>query len=244
MLAKQVNENIDLMQHVMTAWSMGEKLGKLYKGFTEALAKEAGAAAAASGKQLAKMYAKAGGQAAWGLVVDDYKNYAKVIGENIRDKMQGGKSAESAKGCQDQGKSVGGFQPGMMPGIMNAPGVTKVQYEYKGLANGPEVRMYDITGKVVNDGSGYKIYLKFDGQVQDGDPQLWLQYTVNYKTERKPFPCWSPFLEKGGTVALAAGDGEPSVHFKQEGTHRNGVKPWQEYIYKWDATRLSEDGGD
>lgn len=92
----------------------------------------------------------------------------------------------------DMAKSIlfdamtGSFPTGM---ILSIPGVTKVQYEYKGLVNGPEKRTFKVKGFVDDDGI---MRLNFGGLV-DGSSNLNIQYTVNYKTEKSSFPVWSPF---------------------------------------------------
>ncbi|HEY6308728.1 MAG TPA: hypothetical protein VI488_19980 [Candidatus Angelobacter sp.] len=78
--------------------------------------------------------------------------------------------------------------------LLSVPGVTQVQYYYKGLANGAEPRLFKIKGHLEATSGGPRLYLEMDGDVQDGDKQLWLEYMVNYKTEKHPFPTWSPFL--------------------------------------------------
>ncbi len=83
--------------------------------------------------------------------------------------------------------------------VMSIPGVTQVQYYYKGLKNGPESRRFNISGKLV-EGGNPKLYLKMDGDVKDGDKNLTVEYMVNYKKESGQFPCWSPFLDDGADV--------------------------------------------
>ena len=85
--------------------------------------------------------------------------------------------------------------------FMNAPGVTKVQYDYKGLEHGPESRRFKIKGYV----SGDKIYLRKDGDVYEGDTNLTVQYTVNLVTTKKQFPTWSPFIDDAGADLAKSG---------------------------------------
>jgi hypothetical protein len=80
--------------------------------------------------------------------------------------------------------------------ILSIPGVTQIQYYYKGLQNGPETRRFDIKGKLV-DG---KLYLEMDGNVYDGPKNLTVEYMVNYKKETPTFPTWSPFLQGAATM--------------------------------------------
>lgn len=240
-LTQQVNQAIDMMQLVETFWNMGDVASKVYKQFAKYAAEEAGEEAA---KMTTKTFLKNLSKAEWKVKYDDvskwWKNPLEKIGGEIKKKMVSGQAAKKSKGCQDQGKSVGGFQPGMMPGIMNAPGVTKVQYEYKGLANGPEMRTFYIRGRATGANGNYRIYLKKGEDVNGEDQNLWLQYTVNYKTEKSAFPCWTPFLDGPGTVTLGEGD-NASVSFKEEGEHRNGKQMWHEYIYVWDAQKMTAD---
>ncbi len=85
---------------------------------------------------------------------------------------------------------------GSLPGglLLSIPGVTQVQYYYKGLVNGPEVRNFTISGRI----DGYEMYLKFENA--DGDPQLYIEYQVNYQTDKSSFPIWSPFLSEPGMI--------------------------------------------
>lgn len=83
--------------------------------------------------------------------------------------------------------------------VMSIPGVTQIQYYYKGLKNGPENRTFDISGKLI-EGGNIKLYLEMDGDVKDGDKNLTVEYMVNYKKDSGQFPCWSPFLEDGADV--------------------------------------------
>jgi hypothetical protein len=248
-LAEQVNEAIDMMDWVLTAYGWGEKAGKVYKGFVEILTQKAGEVAKGATKAVAKIYLKAAASAGYKVAKEEisewWKQPLKKIGEEIRDKEREGQKADKGKeGCKDSGRSVGGFEPGMMPGIMNVPGVTKVQYEYKGLEKGPEVRLTYIRGRVEPSGDGYRMYLEQDGDVMEGDKQLWISYMVNYQRERKPFPCWSPFLKGPGRVSLAGKNGRPSVQFEETGTHRNGFKPWEEYKYAWSAELMPDPGSE
>ncbi len=87
---------------------------------------------------------------------------------------------------------------GMMLAI---PGVTQIQYYYKGLQNGPEKRKFDIKGYMV-DG---QLYLEMNGDVYGGSKDLTIEYMVNYKKETPSFPTWSPFT-KGPAEMHPAGD--------------------------------------
>jgi len=81
--------------------------------------------------------------------------------------------------------------------LLNVPGLTQVQYNYKGLQNGAEKRTFDISGHI--DDKGH-MFLNMDGLRNGGSKDLVVEYTVNYETERPTFPIWSPFLEEPATV--------------------------------------------
>ena len=80
--------------------------------------------------------------------------------------------------------------------VLSIPGVTQVQYYYKGLKNGPENRSFDIRGNL----SGNNLFLEISGDVKDGDKNLTVEYMVNYKKENAQFPCWTPFLDEPADV--------------------------------------------
>jgi hypothetical protein len=84
--------------------------------------------------------------------------------------------------------------------LLSIPGVTQVQYYYKGLKNGPEIRGFDLKGNLTLDGDKPKLKLEMDGDVYDGDKNLTLEYMVNYKKDNPKFPTWSPFLKDAGDV--------------------------------------------
>ena len=84
--------------------------------------------------------------------------------------------------------------------VLSIPGVTQVQYYYKGLKDGPENRKFKIKGKLISE----KLYLEMKGDVYDGDKNLTVEYQVNYKKETPKFPCWTPFL-KDGADAMESG---------------------------------------
>lgn len=90
----------------------------------------------------------------------------------------------------------GGLPVGM---LLSLPGVTQVQYYYKGLPNGPEKRKFKVKGKLEMFGGNPRIKLEMDGDVE-GDKNLYVEYTVNYKKEKHPFPTWSPFTDKSAAV--------------------------------------------
>ena len=82
--------------------------------------------------------------------------------------------------------------------MLSIPGITQVQYYYKGLQNGPELRYYTISGHISGDG---KMYLEVDQMEEPFD--LIVEWQVNYKTETGKFRVWSPFLDNGATIFAA-----------------------------------------
>ena len=82
--------------------------------------------------------------------------------------------------------------------MLSIPGITQVQYYYKGLKEGPETRKFKIKGNLVLLDGLPKLFLEKDGDVYDGSKNLTLEYMVNYKKENPQFPVWSPFLKVSG----------------------------------------------
>lgn len=126
--------------------------------------------------------------------------------------------------------------------ILSIPGVTQVQYDYKGLRDGPELRTFKISGRVEGEPEHARLHLRLDGDVE-GDRNLYLEYTVNYQKSRSPFPAWSPFLDAPGDIRPSAvRQGlttlSSTATFAQQGRQRNGVKAWHEYEYNWQAERI------
>ena len=80
---------------------------------------------------------------------------------------------------------------GMMLAI---PGVTQIQYHYKGMLDRPQQREFTIKGSII-DG---EMFLEVDEIL--GDNNLWIEYTVNYQTDKASFPVWSPFMSNPGMV--------------------------------------------
>ncbi len=78
--------------------------------------------------------------------------------------------------------------------ILSVPGVTQVQYNYKGLQNGPETRYYTIKGYIENG----KMYLWVDQMETPFD--LVIEWQVNYRTETATFPVWSPFMDDPAVI--------------------------------------------
>jgi hypothetical protein len=136
---------------------------------------------------------------------------------------------------------------------MDTPGVTQIQYDAPHLKYGKEIRRFKFTGRV-QDGRWIKIdkdlnyagndiktkeklmYLDevLDFTLVDGTPNntLIAEYEVNKVKEESNFPCWSPFLKEPGVLRTGPG-GIWVVDFQEQGTHRNGVKVWEEYGYIW-----------
>ncbi|PLW91708.1 MAG: hypothetical protein C0592_14445 [Marinilabiliales bacterium] len=83
--------------------------------------------------------------------------------------------------------------------MLSIPGLTQIQYYYKGLQNGPETRKFKIKGHLVNG----QLYLQMDGDVYEGSKDLTIEYMVNYEKETPTFPTWSPFQKAPGTMHQA-----------------------------------------
>lgn len=99
--------------------------------------------------------------------------------------------------------------------LLSIPGVTQVQYHYKGLKDGPESRRFKIRGNI----SDNKLYLSMDGDVYGGDKNLYVEYTVNYQKSTHPFPTWSPFMDEGAELhdkgECTVYDRETNIEVKQ-----------------------------
>jgi len=80
--------------------------------------------------------------------------------------------------------------------MLSVPGLTQIQYQYKGLSNGPETRNFRLSGNIDNNGT---LFLQMDDLIE-GSETLPAEYMVNYKTEKFTFPIWSPFLNKGAVI--------------------------------------------
>jgi len=154
--------------------------------------------------------------------------------------------------------------PNMPMGVPMVPGVTQVQYNYKGLEHGPEQRSFLIEGNVGMWNGETRMTLKQSGEVFDGSKDLTVVYQVNYKTDKNKFPAWSPFTNKPGVIWMSNGpktqeppeqvqqlfqqmgaklptaDGSVFAYMEDTGTHRNGVKPWEEYEYIWFVQKLDD----
>ena len=152
--------------------------------------------------------------------------------------------------------------PNMPMGVPMVPGVTQVQYNYKGLEHGPEQRQFDIEGNLGYWDGQTRMVLKQSGDVYGGGKDLFVVYQVNFKTEKKPFPAWRAFTNKPGVVwnsngskaqkppedveklaqqmgmNLDAADSSMFAYMEDTGAHRNGVKPWEEYEYVWFLQKL------
>ena len=180
----------------------------------------------------------------------------KVGPSNVKELAQD-LGPEAAKAGLDL--AMGSAPTGLM---LSIPGVTQVQYYYKGLTKGPESRSFKLKGHLVPAGKGAKLYLEMDGDVTGGDKQLYVEYMVNYKKEVHPFPAWSPFLDKpldaqpsgieplyhqnpkgAGKPSTGQTDlvmGTPFASLHDSGNQRNGVKVWHGYEYFWNAWKVME----
>ncbi len=168
----------------------------------------------------------------WDKAADWLYNYSKdTLKDLVKDKLkektedyfkqfakaeEAGKAACSGASTLRAGTSEGGMDAkqagelaastamtmamGGLPGgaMMQVPGVTQAQYNYKGLENGPESRRYNLKGHI----AGGKMFLEMDGDVYDGPKDLVVEYQVNYQTEKKKFPTWSPFEADGAGATL------------------------------------------
>ena len=126
--------------------------------------------------------------------------------------------------------------------MLSIPGVTQVEYDYKGLSNGPEVRSFKISGHVEGKADQAKLYLQMYGAVE-GDRNLYVEYMVNYRGNPSPFPAWSPFLDRPGTISpgfvrMGLNTLSATASFSETGEHRNGVQPWHKYEYTLRAEKV------
>ncbi len=122
-----------------------------------------------------------------------------------------------------------------------------LQYNAPHLKYGKEIRHFKFRGRVektVLMGGGGEQWRMSLEQIGDfakpggkADNQLVAAWEVQGVKEEKSFPCWSPFLENAGILRRGPG-GSWVVEFQETGTHRNGVKPWQEYSYVWMARQI------
>ncbi len=132
-----------------------------------------------------------------------------------------------------------------MGDVSKAPGVG-LQYTAPHLKYGKEVRHFKFQGRLEKIGieNGIQQWRMYLDQVGDFprpngkvDNQLIAAWEVQGVKGEKPFPCWSPFLKNPGMLRRGPG-GTWVVEFQETGTHRNGVKPWQEYSYVWMARQI------
>ncbi len=137
--------------------------------------------------------------------------------------------------------------------LSNTKGVTSLSYDAPHLKFGKELRHIRIKGKIEKttliNGGGEQVrlfleqtgdYLK-PGKPETSDPSLIAAWEVNGVKEQKNFPCWSPFLSGPGIMRQGPG-GLWIAEFQEKGTHRNGVKPWQEFGYVWMARQITSTG--
>jgi len=291
-LVKYTNMGINVLAKLPEFYNLSKEIGEAYKltGEGTALMKEAAAKQAANevAKEGAEEAAKEGkaflheanhfvANAFANILKEQFKGYgAHMIEKMGEDDKEEGEERKRA-GCTSVGPGTLGeataqvgasaveslpVGPNMPMGVPMIPGVTQVQYNYKGLEHGPEERLYKIKGNVGMWSGEMRMVLKQSGDVFDGDKNLIVQYQVNYKTEKQPFPAWSAFTNKPGVIwmsngpktppppeevqqlgqkmgmSLSAADGSAFAYMEDTGTHRNGVKPWEEYEYVWVVQKL------
>lgn len=291
-LVKYTNMGINVLAKLPEFYNLSKEIGEAYKltGEGSALMKEAAAKEAAGevAKEGAEEAAKEGKEflheanqfvanAFANILKEKFKGYgAHMIEKMGEDDKEEGEERKRA-GCTSVGPGTLGeasaqvgasaveslpVGPNMPMGVPMIPGVTQVQYNYKGLEHGPEERLYNIKGNIGMWNGETRMVLKQSGDVLDGDKNLIVQYQVNYKTEKQPFPAWSPFTNQPGVIwisngpqtqqppeeveqlaqkmgtSLSAADGSMFAYVEDKGTHRNGVKPWEEYEYVWFAQKL------
>ena len=134
----------------------------------------------------------------------------------------------------------------MAAGTLSAPGVTSPSYSYK-MREAPQQRHFQIRGKAYKDNqSVYKIHLEAFGDyfraadMSNPDNKLWVDYEVNLQRDQSSFPTWSPFLngtDGDAIIREAAGGAVIRADSEFSGTHRNGVKAWEEYTFTWSARK-------
>ena len=291
-LVKYTNWGINVLAKLPDFWQFSKEIGEAYKlaGEATALAQENAAHQAAqvvdqeAVKQMGHDWEHFLAHAdEWALnaFINVEKEKLKGMGAQMVEKMgEGDKKEEEEKtggGCTSVGPGtlgeasaqVGASAIESLPvghnmpmGVPMIPGVTQVQFNYKGLEHGPEDRMFKIEGNVGMYNGETKMVLKQSGDVFEGSKDLTVVYQVNYKTDKKPFPAWSPFTNKPGVIWIGSGpkkqkppeevaqlaqkmgtsisiaDGSVFAYMEDTGTHRNGVKPWQEYEYVWFVQKL------
>jgi hypothetical protein len=293
-LVKYTNWGINVLAKLPEFWQFSKEISEAYKlaGQATALAQENAAHQAAqvvdqeAVKQMGhewEHFLVHADQWALNAFLNVGKDQLKEIGKDMVEKMgEDDKKEEAEKkrgGCTSVGPGTLGeasaqvgasaieslpVGPNMPMGVPMVPGVTQVQFSYKGLEHGPEERLFKIEGNVGMYNGETRMVLKQSGDVFDGSKDLTLVYQVNYKTEKKPFPAWSPFSNKPGVIwinngpktqkppaevtqlaqkmgtSIPASDGSVFAYMEDTGTHRNGVKPWQEYEYVWFVQKLDD----
>jgi len=146
------------------------------------------------------------------------------------------------------GKVAGHFGDAMTGAMKDVGGLTSPTFSYQ-MKDAPQQRHFRITGKVYQRGDVWRIRLESSGEYFTGsdlkgmDNQLWVEWEVNRVRETKPFPCWSPFLksESGdATIRVSEGGTVFMADSSFSGSHRDGVKPWQEYTFTWRARRVTK----
>lgn len=215
-LTEQVNSAVNLLSQIDFFFKLGDQInGELVKKFEGKFLGLSGKL----GKSL-KMSKETGKS-----LFDEYY-LGKQIVKNVKDEFFGGQKSNALCNCAAGHAAISGgnkvgpstlqemintlgpeavkavlmddILKGNLPlGLMlSLPGVTQIQYEYKGLINGPETRKFKIKGHLADN----QLYLEMDGDVSGGSNKLQIEYTVNYKSERPTFPIWTPFMDAPGEM--------------------------------------------
>ncbi|GEM_PF-5927474 len=146
----------------------------------------------------------------------------------------------------DWGKAAGSVSDKMASGTLSAGGVTSPSYSYK-MRQAPQKRHFKVVGQAYESQTGaFLIHLEALGDyflkagLSQPDNKLWVDYEVNLVREESSFPTWSPFLKgaDGDALVRASAGGAVMVADSEfSGTHRNGVRPWEEYTFTWSARK-------
>lgn len=291
-LVKYTNAGINILAKLPDFYQLSGTIMKAFSltGEGSALAEEAAAKSAAqeasseAEKELGEKFKEEANEFVKDAFADTLKDKFKEYGAEMVEKMIADDKEEGAEkksaGCTSEGpgtlsgaaaqvgKSAAGSLPtgagGVPMGVPMVPGVTQVQYHYKGLEHGPEQRLYNIVGSVGMWNGETRMVMQQSGPVFNGSKDLMVEYMVNYKTDKQSFPTWSPFTKKPGVIwisngpktpkppqavvqlaqqmgaNLSATNGSVFAYLEDTGTHRDGAVPWQEYEYVWFVQKLDD----